>query len=121
MSQGTHPEIGSLIRAKDEMWAHLKRGEYVNALSDMWAILGDIKKEDDKENMFETILKEQNKIQSLGDERQKRQAIHGASPTYIKWGRTIVQILWVNNYLENKKYGPVRKQSRIPFNEDDEE
>lgn len=120
MSQGTHPEIGSLVRAKDQMWDALIRGDYINALARMWAILGDIKKEDDPNNMFETILKEQNLVQSLGDERRRRERISGASTAYRKWGRDIIQILWDKHYLENKKYGPIRKQSRIPFEEDEE-
>lgn len=116
-----HPEIGSLVRAKDELWALLEKQDYPGSLRKMRVILSDIKKADVPDELFNKVMKEGNKLASMNDERQRREYLRGAANAYWDWSRETIQILWDKKYLENAKYGPIRKQSRIPFNEDDEE
>ena len=101
----SHPEIGSLVRAKDEMWKYIEDEDYIRALRKMFTILSDIKKEDVPDELFDKVFKEEAKVRNTESNKQIKRSLRTAAPTYRKWARQIVQILWDKGYLSDKKYG----------------
>jgi len=105
----SHPEIGSLVRAKDEMWSRLRQEDYIGALRMMRAILSDIRQDDVPDDLFDKIMKEENQAQGTESSKQYRRHLTSSAHTYWKWAREIVQILWKpksgKSYLYDKSYG----------------
>jgi len=110
----SHPEIGSLVRAKDEMWSYLEKQDYVSALRKMTTILSDMKADDVPKELFDKVFKEENQAQGTESSRQYRRHLVTSAPTYRKWARQIVQILWDKGYLSDKKYIEL-KQDDVDF------
>jgi len=106
----SHPEIGSLVRAKDEMWRYLEEQNYIMTLRKMSTILSDIKKDDVPQELFDKVFKEENQAQGTESNRQYQRHLKTSAPAYRKWARQIVQILWDKGYLSDKKYGVESKK-----------
>ena len=102
----SHPEIGSLVRAKDQMIDNLKKKNYIGALSDMRGLLIEIKESDvEDKKLFDNVGKEENQARGTESNRQYNRHLETSAHTYWKWAHQIIQILWDKGYLSDKKYG----------------
>jgi len=104
---GIHPEIGSLIRHKDEMWAQLRDNNFSGALETMLLILYDIKKEDVNQTIIDSVNQEISLLEAFENQNQRKKRLIQQRKTYWGWARNIVQILWDKQYLLSQKYGPI--------------
>ncbi len=104
-TKGSHPEIGSLIRLKDDMWKALEEGNHVLGLRKMLRILMDIKEADSPKPMREKIRLELIGINSNRFNRKASSRVDRMSRYYWDWGHKVVQILWDKDYLIDDSYG----------------
>ena len=101
----SHPEIGSLVRAKDQMIDNLKKKNYIGALSDMRGLLIEIKESDvEDKKLFDNVGKEENQARGTESNRQYNRHLETSAHTYWKWAHQIIQILWDKGYLSDNKY-----------------
>ena len=106
----SHPEIGSLVRAKDQMILNLKNKNYVQALSDMRGLLIDIKRADiEDKQLISKVMKEENQARNTESNRQYRRHLESSAHTYWNWAHDIIQILWDKGYLLDKKYAELQE------------
>lgn len=103
--KGNHPEIGSLVRAKDEMWNCFENYDYVNGLKKMYRILMDIRGNDVPKDFRERVRRELATLTSYHYHSGKLRRITDMSRVYWEWANQTVQILWDKNYLIDEYYG----------------
>ena len=103
--KGSHPEIGSLIRLKDEMWQALEDRNYTLGLRKMLRILLDIKAADAPPKLKTSIMLEIKNLNRYNFAKTNNKHIADMSTTYWAWGHDVVQILWSKNYLIDESYG----------------
>jgi len=109
-----HPQIGSIIRFRDQIYVALFVRNNIDAfLSECIGLMGILKPGDYSTELEEAILEEQkwfdnNKsIQNLKARKKNRRK------TYTKWFRDLNEILWDKKYLENRTYAPETKKDTL--------
>jgi len=103
----THPEISSLIRLKDQARDLRIERKYESLLETLYALMDELKTEDQDKNTLDSIDKEFITIANFKYPGEKRKWLNDRKNIYLKWYRIIIQILWDKHYLENEKYGMV--------------
>ena len=102
-----HPEISSLIRLKDQARDLRIEGKHEPLLETLYALMDELKTEDQDSETLGAIEKEFITLDNFKYPGEKKKWIKDHKKTYLKWYRTIIQILWDKHYLENEKYGMV--------------
>jgi len=121
-----HPEIGSIIHKRDVIHFCLypePGGDY-RPLTAIWGILGLMREIEAKHRDTELIAslkREIGLINKLKDASRRDKRFEDMRFKYGEWLENLNNILWDGKYLDPGKYGPIRKQSRIPFETDEDE
>lgn len=111
----SHPEIGSLIRKRDEaikMFSHRKIEQYLELLS---IIAGELDPQDQDTIFIDKIDKELNWHQNTRSRKAKQSRLKQMYYEYKKWLSEINSQLWKGQYLINKRYGVILEEDDIKF------
>jgi len=128
MSKAIHPEIGSIIRKRDEIHNYLYN-EYrpVKALVTMTGLLYEIQRKHRDDELLANIMKERIVYEGTSSKRQNVRYAHEMRPKYEGYLEQINNILWKHDYLIDKTYMGITPAStlkkerespeRVPFPE----
>ena len=111
---GNHPEIGSLIRRRDQIYALITIGNYPQAVDEMMIFLGDLKPEDKNTEEVKVLVEGLSKATKAFSEVSGRTYNHTVAKR-LKFMRDIKSdllffysrlndILWNKNYLLDQTY-----------------
>ena len=114
---GNHPEIGSLIRKRDEIYNNLVGRNYPGALGQIRLMLRELDPEDMKDGGTELLEQVTNaykkasrvssgRYASIMDGTIAKLKVHYAlnSDKYFRFYEGLNSLLWEKNYLSNEKY-----------------
>lgn len=113
----SHPEIGSIIRKRDQIHDMLYLNyDPVKALENMIGLHWEL---EEKHQDGDYSKKLENELNVLGQAESVNRTEYNKlkskrKHTYWQWLRELNQTLWENDYLYNKRYGaPELKKDRV--------
>lgn len=110
MSKAHHPEIGSLLRIRDEIRDLLAKGVYIDALNRMTILLTELKPDDKTSNIGKTLLSdievELNYIREIYHKDPGVVSTHtfNSRKKYRDLYGRINDVLWKGDYLLDSSY-----------------
>jgi len=105
-SSGYHPNIGSIIRVRDQLFKTLYIDDNIPAfLSQAKGLMALLKPVDQDTAFKETIDKEIKFFASNNSRKRRNDHLSSYRKKYDEWFMTLNAILWDKNYLENETYG----------------
>ena len=114
MSKAIHPEIGSIIRKRDEIHDYLYKGyRPLRALVTMTGLLHEIQRKHRDDELLANILKERIFYERTGSKRQKARYANEMRPQYESYLEQINNILWKHDYLIDKTYMGITPASTL--------
>lgn len=117
-NRGAHPEIGSIIRKRDEIHAclyPLKRENYqpLTAIRNMQGLLYELEDKFIEKRLVDALKKEEGIIEEIIDQSVRDKRYSEMRFKYREWFSQVNKILWEGKYLLNQKYGPVVGQDDV--------
>lgn len=109
MSAGYHPQIGSIIRIRDQIYTALYVSNDVNSfLNQCLGLMALLKPEDYGEALEKSIVNELAFLSTTKSASKKMYRKNYRAHVYKGWFRDLNKILWEKKYLENEKYQPFK-------------
>lgn len=114
MSKAIHPEIGSIIRKRDEIHNYLYN-EYrpLTALVTMTGLLYEIQRKHRDDELLANIMKERIVYEKTVSKKQIRRYAHEMRSKYEDYLEQINNILWKYDYLIDKTYMGITPASSL--------
>ena len=105
-STGYHPNIGSIIRVRDQIFnaLYLEKDipSFLNQIKGLMALL---KPADYSETLKDGVDIELKFFYTNKSRQKKITHLNSYSKKYDEWFKELNKILWEKNYLENQTYG----------------
>jgi len=114
MSKAIYPEIGSIIRKRDEIHNYLYN-EYrpLRALVTMTGLLYEIQRKHRDDELLANIMKERIVYERTTSKKQNARYANEMRPKYEDYLEQINNILWKHDYLIDKTYMGITPASTL--------